>query len=282
MIRRAPHRRHFVQVDNRAVEDPRLSLRAKGLLVYLLSRPDNWRAHPTQVALTTSDSVGIVRSCLAELKRFGYAKLERIPIGKGRFGGTEWLIDELPFSDELPLSELRKNRDSEKPSFGQAESRKNAALNYTEEENNTEKKTNSVRARAREIEEIWQAYPRKAGKPAAIKAISRAIAREGFDKILAATNAFAEARPDPDDHYTPWPQKWFNNARYNDPPSTWRPAPKPMTAVERNKRKGALQEQLNIMFSIAKDRQLDNPRAPLYTEAEKEERSRLKKEMENL
>jgi hypothetical protein len=42
-IIRARRRHRFVILDQRAVEDTRLSWAARGLLAYLLSRPDDWR-----------------------------------------------------------------------------------------------------------------------------------------------------------------------------------------------------------------------------------------------
>jgi hypothetical protein len=42
-IIRARRRHRFVILDQRAVEDSRLSWVARGLLAYLLSRPDDWR-----------------------------------------------------------------------------------------------------------------------------------------------------------------------------------------------------------------------------------------------
>lgn len=100
MIRRAPSRQRWVSVDNRAVEDTRLSLRAKGLLLYLLSRPDDWRVYPNQLATISTDGITTVRSCLRELRRCGYATLEVIVTGKGKaqLKGTEWVINELPAS----------------------------------------------------------------------------------------------------------------------------------------------------------------------------------------
>ena len=42
-IVRAARRHRFVIIDQRAIEDTRLSWAARGLLGYLLSRPDDWR-----------------------------------------------------------------------------------------------------------------------------------------------------------------------------------------------------------------------------------------------
>jgi hypothetical protein len=42
-IIRAPRRYRFVTINQDAVEDSRLSWAARGLLGYLLSRPDDWK-----------------------------------------------------------------------------------------------------------------------------------------------------------------------------------------------------------------------------------------------
>ena len=42
-IVRAPRRHRFVVIDQRAIEDTRLSWAAQNLLNYLLSRPDDWK-----------------------------------------------------------------------------------------------------------------------------------------------------------------------------------------------------------------------------------------------
>lgn len=42
-IRRAARRHRYVIVDQAAVEDTRLSWAARGLLTYLLPRPDDWK-----------------------------------------------------------------------------------------------------------------------------------------------------------------------------------------------------------------------------------------------
>lgn len=48
-IRRATRRRQFVVLEQRTVEDGRLSWAARGLLTYLLSRPDEWQVRVTDL-----------------------------------------------------------------------------------------------------------------------------------------------------------------------------------------------------------------------------------------
>jgi hypothetical protein len=82
-------------------------------------------------------------------------------------------------------------------------------------------------------EKIYAAYPRKVGKPAALRAIRRAIGQHGFDRVLERTQAYASARGG-DLAYMPNPSTWFNEQRYDDDPATWlrsnhaniKPAPK--------------------------------------------------------
>jgi hypothetical protein len=71
-----------------------------------------------------------------------------------------------------------------------------------------------------QAEEIYQAYPLKVGKPAALKAIQRALTKEPFEALLAKTLRFAAAKGT-DLAYCPHPSTWFNQDRYNDDPATW-------------------------------------------------------------
>lgn len=71
-------------------------------------------------------------------------------------------------------------------------------------------------------EEIYKAYPKKVGKPAALRAIANALTKDEYDSLYQKTIAFAEARKDQEKNFTPHPSTWFNQERYNDDPSTWR------------------------------------------------------------
>ena len=78
-----------------------------------------------------------------------------------------------------------------------------------------------------DAEKIYEAYPLKVGKPAALKAISKAMVKVEPSELLALTQAYATRR-NGDLSFTPHPSTWFNQERYNDDPSTWeRVEPKP-------------------------------------------------------
>ena len=72
--------------------------------------------------------------------------------------------------------------------------------------------------------EIYAIYPRKVGRPAALKAITKALKKHPVDYLLDRTSAYSAAvRRWPEDakQFIPHPATWFNQERFDDDPSTW-------------------------------------------------------------
>ena len=74
---------------------------------------------------------------------------------------------------------------------------------------------------------IYRAYPRKVGRGAAIKAISKALQTVPFETLLEAVEAYACSRVDEngqfrdDRKYTPHPSTWFHQQRWADDREEW-------------------------------------------------------------
>jgi hypothetical protein len=86
----------YVQLDKRIVEDDRLSWKAKGLLAYLLSRPDQWEVRIQDLVKRSTDKEYAVRSALKELTELGYAEMVRRRRSDGTFEPVEYIVRELP------------------------------------------------------------------------------------------------------------------------------------------------------------------------------------------
>jgi len=96
---RVARRDRFVVIDQATVRDRKLSLRARGLLVTLLSYPDNWRINSTEVARHVKEGRDAIRACLAELEDAGYLSRNRCRIDTATKKGvwiTELVLRETP------------------------------------------------------------------------------------------------------------------------------------------------------------------------------------------
>lgn len=155
--------RDFFQCSNAVIEDKNLSFKAKGVLCYLLSKPDTWTPRVGELASVGPDGKESIQSALKELRKFGYAVLEVERSADGRTTGTFWQVFEAP--DENRISPLvgntvgRENPSTVKPATSNTDlkatlkekehiEQESFALKEDQEE---EKKENLTK----EIQEAW-------------------------------------------------------------------------------------------------------------------------------
>lgn len=77
------------------------------------------------------------------------------------------------------------------------------------------------REKEKQASAIYEAYPRKVGRPVAIRAIRKHIDKVGFDTLLEKTQAYAQAVKDSDPKFIPHPSTWYSQERFNDSPESW-------------------------------------------------------------
>ncbi|MBA4535503.1 helix-turn-helix domain-containing protein [Brevibacillus halotolerans] len=99
----------FVQIDKTPINDERLSWKAKGLLVYLISKPDNWTVVMEDLIKKAKDGRDSVKAGLRELEAAGYISRRQSRDENGKFDKMEFLIYEVPQTfdntDLLPEAE---------------------------------------------------------------------------------------------------------------------------------------------------------------------------------
>ena len=151
MIIRIERKKHgFSIIANEPLRDKRLSYRARGVLAYLLTRPDNWEVKMEEVTANGTEGRDAIRKVMRELEHFGYASLEPCRGKGGKVVGRSWVVKETPNTTEslkIPTSvktERRKNRTSEKPNVG-----KSGDIIITDSEAITEKEEITERESAR-------------------------------------------------------------------------------------------------------------------------------------
>lgn len=65
---------NFTTIDNAYLQNKNLSFKAKGIMTYILSLPDDWIIYIDQLIATSKDGEGSFRSGLDELIKAGYIK----------------------------------------------------------------------------------------------------------------------------------------------------------------------------------------------------------------
>lgn len=94
----------FTVVSQSIMRDDRLSLKDTGLLVRLLSLPDNWEfSENGLIAIFQNDGQTAIRTALKHLENCGYLKRTRVRDEKGKISGVEWIIYDKPHFENHSL-----------------------------------------------------------------------------------------------------------------------------------------------------------------------------------
>lgn len=106
----------YVQIDKTPINDVRLSWKAKGLLVYLISKPDDWTIILDDLIKHAKDGRDSVKAGLRELEATGYLSRNQIRYDDGTFGPMEFVVYEIPqtidTTEFLPETENPSTDDS--------------------------------------------------------------------------------------------------------------------------------------------------------------------------
>ncbi len=107
--------KNYTTINNTGLKDKRLTWKAKGILAYILSLPDDWVFYMEEVAEHAKDKLDSLKSGMKELKEYGYVKRYPVKDEKGKITRWETIIYEVP-QGEKPLVE---NPQMENPLVGE-------------------------------------------------------------------------------------------------------------------------------------------------------------------
>lgn len=95
IIKKKEHKHNYTCVSNEILQRNDLSMQAKGLLVYLLSLPQDWEVHKSEIWKHFSNGRDAVYRAFEELERKGYITGKKYRDKKGRFR-VEYTVYEEP------------------------------------------------------------------------------------------------------------------------------------------------------------------------------------------
>jgi predicted transcriptional regulator len=98
------------------IYDKRLSLKAKGLMSYFLSKPDDWEFYIKEICKYTKDKEKCITNTIKELIQCGYVERELKRINDGKFaGGYDYEVYEIPIEPERQKAKSEKRQTGETP-----------------------------------------------------------------------------------------------------------------------------------------------------------------------
>ena len=75
----------FMQVHKQLIDDSNLTTNAKAILIYMLSKPDEWQFFELDITKHFKDSMNIIRKGIKELIDKGYINRDKFKNTKGKF-----------------------------------------------------------------------------------------------------------------------------------------------------------------------------------------------------
>jgi hypothetical protein len=159
----------YARVRKEALDDANLSWKSKGILSYLLGKPNNWRVRTRDLENRSSDGATAVRSAIRELEKYGYMKRETVR-EKGKFTGIIWHVSDRPIFIQNPPHEgfpHTVNTGTENPPLSKNEDTKKELSKGTVEKRPKRRTPKEADPRHEEFKTLWsENYERSFGRPA--------------------------------------------------------------------------------------------------------------------
>jgi hypothetical protein len=247
----SPIRANFTILRNATLEDTRLSWEARGLLAFLLSKPDNWVVNTKHlVSQSPNARTKKVLGILAELEKFGYLiEVQGRDAETGSFQQVTRVVFDTP-NDIIPDEPASHFAANGLPASGlpaNGERRSLVSTDVEQELNRTrtdfstlpvpsesgdggggaENDTPASKAKKKAkfdleaeslFEELWSYYPRRVARSAALQSLkTRLRAGASGAEILEGVINYAEVRRGKETEYTLHPATfWGPKERWKD------------------------------------------------------------------
>lgn len=225
-ILRKHNKEQYTSIPQEIFRDERLSLKDIGLLVSMLSLPDNWNFSENGLeTIFKNDGQASIRAGLKKLEQAGYLKRERTRDKKsGRMSVVNWYLYESPQCEKPQVENPQvdkppvENPNLENPHLDNPRL-ENPPQSNTKQSTTKESKTKKPNTHANGFDLFWTAYPKKRAKEDARRAWNKLEPDEDLQKtIIQAVNAQKFSRDWTNDggQFIPYPATWLNGRRWED------------------------------------------------------------------
>lgn len=238
-IIRIEHTSNYTVMSNTHLRDPRLSLRAMGLMSKMLSLPDDWDYSVAGLTAIVKEGRDAVRKALQELEACGYLIREQGRQG-GSFAACDYTLFEQP--QEKCGSPLTENPTTVKPTTVKPTSGKPTSENPSQLNNEEKEKTKRQKHapacpkwEPEMFERFWRAYPRHEDRKTAVREWDRL--RPDLKLMREMSSALDRAKTT--DEWRrgvgiPYACRWLSKERWTDEPGVMPAGPEETEAPPRS------------------------------------------------
>lgn len=211
---RVSKNKNYTTINNTGLRDERLTWKAKGILVYILSLPDDWVFYMEEIAKHSKDGIASLKAGMKELKECGYVKRFPIKGEDGKIHKWETIIYEVPQVEKpqleiLPMENLPVENElllsTNIPSTNNTNSAHKKSLRKNVSESYSDK-----------FEQLWKIYPKKIDKKQGYKSFKAANKKHSFEIILFGVKGYGDyiKRNGTETKFVKHASTFFNNECY--------------------------------------------------------------------
>lgn len=191
------------------VEDENISWKAKGIMSYLFSKPDDWQIYQTQLEKVSIDGKASVRSTINELIDNGYMTRQSRRKSNGDFDGYDYTLHEYPTNDGVRKMEDAKMEDA-KMEIAKSDTTNNNSTNN--DLTNNDINTSATKVTQEQFEEWWNLYNKKKDKKKANSLFKSTLKKYDYETIMKGTKEYLKTIKDK--QYQKYPKTFLSQESF--------------------------------------------------------------------
>lgn len=130
---------NFTIIPNWLINNQNVSLKAKGLFIFLASKPNDFNFSAKRLSELNKEGVTSIKNCLKELENIGLLTRKKIKDDKNRFSGIEYILTDNPYDGKAVVGKPNDGTSN----VGEPTDINNKEL-YKKEINNKELNNNNI------------------------------------------------------------------------------------------------------------------------------------------
>ncbi len=191
------------------VEDENISWKAKGIMSYLFSKPDDWQIYQTQLEKVSKDGKASVRSTINELINNGYMTRQSRRKTNGDFDGYDYTLHEYPINNGVRKMEIAK-MEIAKMEIAKSDTTNNNSTNN--DLTNNDINTSATKVTQEQFDQWWNLYDKKLDKKKAFSLFKTALKKHDFETIMNGTKDYLKTITDK--QYQKYPKTFLSQESF--------------------------------------------------------------------